>query len=68
MGFDLKEGERVSFVAVTGEKGQGTYVLTKPATGSHLIENVYTEQGVKADYLWAQEMEALAERPELYAF
>lgn len=67
-GFDIKEGERVQFVAVTGEKGEGRYAMTKDSTGSHLIQEVYTYDGKRADYVWASEMEALADRSELYAF
>ena len=67
-GFEIKEGERVSFVAVTGETGTGTYVMTKETTGSHLVENAWTDNGLKADYIWASELEALADRSELYVF
>ena len=75
-GFEIKEGERVSFVAVTGEKGHGTYSMTKESTGSHLImgPSVTVDNGdgtfssKTVEYLWASEMEALADRSELYAF
>lgn len=47
----------VTFEAVTGEKGIGTYSCTKETTGSHLIENVTLEDGRKADFVWARKME-----------
>lgn len=52
----MKKGSLVHFVAVTGEIGLGFFALTSEATGSHLVENVRTEDGRFADYLWADKV------------
>lgn len=52
----IKEGDMVTCILVTGEKAVGTYSCTKETTGSHLIENVTTENGQKAAFAWAKEI------------
>lgn len=56
---DVLEGDRVSFVAVTGEEGIGTYRLTKDTTGSHLIEDVTLLNGRSVEYMWAESIQVL---------
>lgn len=52
----MKEGELVNCILVTGEKAIGFYSCTKESTGSHLITNVTTENGMKAEFAWASEI------------
>lgn len=55
--LETLEGRIVSCVLVTGELATGRYALTKESTGSHLMEDVVTNDGRRADYAWADRLE-----------
>lgn len=52
-----KEGEVVTATLVTGERAVGYYSATSPVTGSHLLQQVTVEGGLKADYAWAEKID-----------
>jgi hypothetical protein len=54
---ELKEGEVVTCILVTGERAVGFYSCQNPATKSFLVEHVTTENGMKAEYAWAESID-----------
>lgn len=57
--MEIKEGTLVSFIAVTGEKGTGTYSCRSELTYNYLVERVTTLDGRTADYLWCVAIQEL---------
>lgn len=52
----IQENTYVQCILVTGEKGAGIYDCQSPTTGSYLIRDFVGEKGVRAEFVWADQI------------